>query len=68
MTKKDYIKFADMLRRMNPAIELHPSITVVDKDTLMLQHANMIRAIVAIFKEDNSNFKEDKFINYILRK
>jgi len=63
MTKKDYIKFADMLRRMNPA-----STTTVSRQSLVLHHASMIRAIVAVFKEDNSNFKEDKFINYILRK
>lgn len=67
MTRKDYEKFAKLLRETNPALQYMPTLNVLAKDALIRQHAILIEGIAAIFAEDNVNFKKQKFINAIVK-
>ena len=72
MTKKDYEKFARMLKAATP----YPSLSLEDAGPLrysekvfearMQYHADMIQSIAAIFANDNPNFNRQKFINAII--
>jgi predicted RNA-binding Zn-ribbon protein involved in translation (DUF1610 family) len=54
MTKKDYVKFADMIADLK-------CLGTYDLKTLVRVQSELIE----IFKEDNEKFDEDKFIDYI---
>ena len=63
MTKKDYEKFAAMLRELNPYDEEY-SIT---SSKVLKHHVDIIMGVAAIFAEDNRNFDQQKFINAIIK-
>jgi len=58
MTRKDYIKFADLLRYVREAKEAGQEIT---DDWVILAVAN-------IFGEDNPRFDRDRFFNAVYNK
>ena len=70
MTKKDYEKFALLLKQTNPA-----NYSIYGKETLerepylieleLEQHSRIITGIASIFKEDNPKFDINKFIKAI---
>jgi len=64
MTKKDYEKFAAMLREYNPYDEEY-SIT---SSKVLKHHVDIIMAVASIFAEDNRNFDQQKFINAIIKR
>ena len=64
MTKKDYEKFAAMLRELNPYDEEKP----ITSSKLLEHHTSIILAVAAIFAEDNRNFDQQKFINAIIKR
>ena len=61
MHKKDYEKFAALLKRTNP-YDAEYSITT---GKVLDHHVRLITEIAALFKEDNSNFDTQRFINKI---
>ena len=56
MTRKDYIKFATLLKTLNVKFD--------DKD-FTLNFNNVYDGIVNIFKNDNPRFDEIRFKNFI---
>ena len=72
MTRKDYEKFARMLKAATPRYSTLYSGQPVNnvgehvfKEKIQY-HADMIQSIAAIFANDNPNFNKQKFINAIL--
>ncbi len=62
MTKKDYIKFADLLIRV---FKSHLN-TNTEKEQEILE---MVRSgLIDILSEDNPNFNQEKFNDYITQK
>ena len=59
MTRKDYVKFATLLKTLNVKFD--------DKD-FTLNFNNVYDGIVNIFKNDNPRFDEIRFKNYIRNK
>ena len=73
MTKKDYEKFARMLKAATPRypFSYHGVLSTQDErvfDRQVAYHADMIQSIAAIFANDNPNFNKQKFINAIIGK
>ena len=62
MTKKDYKKFAALLKRTNP----YRTDFSITSGKILDHHVLLIREIAAIFKEDNRNFDEKRFIDAII--
>ena len=56
MTKKDYVKFATLLKCMNVKF---------DNKDFMINFNDVYNGIVDIFKNDNSRFDEIKFKKFI---
>jgi len=61
MHKKDYEKFAVLLRKLMPSDGLATYTT----EKLLEQHIRIIAGIAGIFREDNPNFDTNKFIKAI---
>jgi len=59
MTRKDYVKFATLLKTLNVNF---------DNKDLTLNFNNVYTGIVNIFKNDNPRFDEIRFKNYIRNK
>lgn len=59
MTKKDYIVFADMLKKYLSK----QSVKTSTSEMVLL--GNIIRDIEIIFSKDNVNFDKNKFYQYI---
>ena len=59
MTRKDYVKFATLLKTLNVNF---------DNKDLTLNFNNVYDGIVNIFKNDNPRFDEIRFKNYIRNK
>jgi len=59
MTKKDYIKFAKLLRSINVKF---------DKVGFTLNFNDLYNGLIEIFKNDNPRFDEIRFKNYIRNK
>ena len=59
MTKKDYIKFAKLLRSINVKF---------DKVGFTLNFNDLYNGLIEIFKDDNPRFDEIRFKNYIRNK
>lgn len=71
MTKKDYEKFARMLKAATPKypFSYHGVPSTIDEKMFraaMEYHADMVQSIAAIFAQDNPNFNKQKFINAII--
>ena len=58
MTRKDYIKFADM------TVDMFEDVENTDSCTMHI----MIDYLMHIFKQDNKRFDEKRFKNYIAEK
>ena len=56
MTRKDYIKFATLLKNMQ---------TDIHKNNFVLNFNDVYNGIVNIFKSDNHRFDEVRFKNFI---
>jgi hypothetical protein len=66
MTKKDYIKFAALLRRTNPLNNKNTRLLVAyGSDESLAQHTRIIAGVIGIFKADNPNFDENRFLSEI---
>jgi len=59
MTRKDYIKFAKLLRNINVKF---------DKVGFTLNFNDLYNGLIEIFKNDNPRFDEIRFKNYIRNK
>ena len=59
MTKKDYIKFAKLLRNINVKF---------DQVGFTLNFNDLYNGLIEIFKNDNPRFDEIRFKNYIRNK
>ena len=59
MTKKDYIKFAKLLRSINVKF---------DKVGFTLNFNDLYNGLIEIFKNDNPQFDEIRFKKYIRNK
>ena len=59
MTKKDYIKFAELLKNLNVKYD--------NKDSTFYFN-DLYHELVSIFKNDNPRFDEIRFKNYIRNK
>ena len=59
MTKKDYVKFAKLLRSINVKF---------DKVGFTLNFNDLYNGLIEIFKNDNPRFDEIRFKNYIRNK
>ena len=59
MTKKDYIKFAKLLRSINVKF---------DKVGFTLNFNDLYNGLIEIFENDNPRFDEIRFKNYIRNK
>ena len=57
MTRKDYIKFANLIKDLQ--IEPNHSLTIDEYET------NLINGLISIFKTDNNRFDEVRFKDYI---
>lgn len=57
MTKKDYIKFANLFRSQKDYKN-------INEDTAIL-YGLLLDNTIAIFKNDNPRFDRDRFIDYI---
>ena len=49
MTRKDYIKIAELISN------------IADTKTMAIEGGTLVVKLATIFKEDNSNFNRDKF-------
>lgn len=76
MTKKDYIKFARMLKNTVPKDETKTLSlgVVVDGKTVYIinellgkQHAKFTLAVADVLQEDNLNFDKQRFIDAVLK-
>ena len=68
MTKKDYVKFAALLKQTNPLKGGVQALPFGCSDGYVLkQHSRIIAGIASIFKEDNPNFDVNRFINAIIK-
>ena len=56
MTKKDYIKFATLLKNMKADIY---------KDNFVLNFNDVMHGMIEIFKSDNQRFDEVRFKEFI---
>jgi hypothetical protein len=63
MTKKDYEKFARLLRKLAP----DPTNFDRANELLIKQHTRIVTGIVGVFREDNHNFDVSQFINAITK-
>lgn len=54
MTKKDYIKFAEMMKRLRKG-------SVYINDKAVIQAVDVERELAAIFMSDNDRFDRDRF-------
>lgn len=68
MTKKDYEKFAAMLRAATPRPSTFHHLDGHVFTEQMKYHANMVQSIASIFANDNPNFNKQKFINAVIGK
>ena len=59
MTRKDYIKFATLLKTLNVKL---------DNKDFTLNFNDVYNGIVNIFKSDNNRFDETRFKNFIRSK
>jgi len=59
MTRKDYVKFAKLLRNINVKF---------DQVGFTLNFNDLYNGLVEIFKNDNPRFDEIRFKNYIRNK
>ena len=59
MTRKDYVKFAKLLRNINVKF---------DKVGFTLNFNDLYNGLIEIFKNDNPRFDEIRFKNYIRNK
>ena len=64
MTKKDYIKFATLLKNMKADIYKNNN----DDYNFVLNFNDVYNGIVNIFKSDNNRFDETRFKNFIRSK
>ena len=63
MTKKDYIKFAALLKRTNPLNNpICGELVTHGRTAVLEQHTRIIAGVIGIFKEDNPNFDENRFL------
>ena len=64
MTRKDYIKFATLLKNMKADIHKNNN----DDYNFVLNFNDVYNGIVNIFKSDNHRFDEVRFKNFIRNK
>jgi len=61
MTKKDYIKFADMFSERFNKLDRRVGTSIAEQQELL----TIIEDTMAIFSEDNPRFDKQRFIQYI---
>ena len=64
MTKKDYEKFAALLRNLLPHDEEH----LITNGKIRDHHVRIIAGVAGIFAEDNPNFNINRFIAAITKR
>ena len=67
MTRKDYIRFAEALKKSFPVVSAKPLYQHEQyyKEGVEEGYAEAIRVICNVFKQDNPNFNKDKFLDAI---
>lgn len=61
MTKKDYIKFAELLKFHKPTMDEGKNIP----EDVLEMYEKIKYSIIKLFENDNPNFDSSRFIDYI---